>query len=148
MIKIKKYFVFALFIMTMEVTEIARSEERPCWLDATQMNGAMTLEILFKASFLATDLDDPIGDARARVDIGDLRLIAVGVPLGVEYPGIDKITNDDLICKLGTRSYPGALHFDLGRSDEMARGIAKLRIYAVDYNQYIRDHYREGLDRL
>ncbi len=99
-------------------------------------------ESILRTYLLPTNLDDPKGDAYLRIDQGDYRLLGVA-GFTIEFPTIDKVEDDQIICELGTRVIDGTS--DVFESLKTADLMARYREYARVYNQTLVGHYDANL---
>lgn len=109
----------------------------PCWMSGDYSQMITSQEAMLKTYLLPINLDAPEVDAKVRIRHGDYRLIGIG-GLGIRYPGLDKKSQGDVLCRLGGRYIQGTSDALEGKSHAML--IANFLQYAESYNAYVMKH--------
>lgn len=92
------------------------------------------LDAIFRSNLMGRNLDDPMGDAHKRIEIGDYRFLSVSY-YALEFPGIELERDYERICYLGFNSILGST--DGAVDSDHAELIGKFSDYAKTYNEYI-----------
>lgn len=86
-----------------------------------------------KSFILPINLNDPRGDAEARINHGDMRFLAIR-EIAIQVPGLPR-GGDQFLCRYGIRIVDGIT--DVGGDEEYNQLVAKVKNYVAEYNRAV-----------
>jgi hypothetical protein len=134
---IRKFIVAYLISLSGLSCASQPETDMPCWMSGDYSQMITSQEAMLKTYLLPINLDAPEVDAKVRIRHGDYRLIGIG-GLGIRYPGLDKKSQGNVLCRLGGRYIQGTSDAQEGESHAMLN--TKFLEYAESYNAYVMRH--------